>query len=79
MGAQQSKTTCEMAMHEKAVLERLRMLQLEHNVTEDDFVHVDDEKVAFDGNLDRSPEGLSLQLTQDWQTKLLEDPKNRCV
>ncbi|KAI1363355.1 peptidase C1-like family protein [Xylaria arbuscula] len=43
----------------------------------DDYVHVDGEKASFDGKLHREPEGLALRLTQDWQSKLLEDPKNR--
>ncbi|KAI1307540.1 peptidase C1-like family protein [Xylaria venustula] len=74
MGAQQSKPSSE---NEKALLDRLRSLQLETTEAGDDFVHVDDEKAAFDGRLDRSPEGLALPLTHDWQAKLLEDPKNR--
>ncbi|KAI0399510.1 peptidase C1-like family protein [Xylaria palmicola] len=74
MGAQQSKPSPE---SEKAALNRLRALQLDQRDVEDDFVHVDDEKVAFDGKLHRSPERLGIQLTQSWQTKLLEDPKNR--
>ncbi|KAJ8123009.1 hypothetical protein ONZ43_g934 [Nemania bipapillata] len=74
MGAQQSKALPE---NEKAVLERLRSLQFEYNDAEEDFVHVDSEKGAFDSKLHRSPEGLGIQLTYDWQTKLLEDPKNR--
>ncbi|KAI0540346.1 peptidase C1-like family protein [Xylaria digitata] len=74
MGAQQSKPSHE---NEKAVLDRLRSLQFEQSETGDDFVYVDGEKAVFDGKLHRSPEGLGIKLTQDWQTKLLEDPKNR--
>ncbi|KAI1124208.1 peptidase C1-like family protein [Nemania abortiva] len=74
MGAQQSKPSPEEA---KAILERLRALKLEQNDAEDGFICVDDEKVAFDGKLRRTPEELGIQLTYDWQTKLLEDPKNR--
>ncbi|KAF2968545.1 hypothetical protein GQX73_g5021 [Xylaria multiplex] len=74
MGAQQSKSSHE---NEKAILDRLRSLQFEQSEIGDDFVHVDGEKAVFDGKLHRSPEGLGIQLTQDWQTKLLEDPKNR--
>ncbi|KAI8632923.1 peptidase C1-like family protein [Xylariaceae sp. FL1651] len=77
MGAQLSKTSRETAMHEKAVLDRLYSLQLDRAANEDDFVHIDSEKATFDQNLEREPEGLAIQLTQDWQTRLLEDPKNR--
>lgn len=76
MGAQQSKILPE---HEKAVLERLSSLKMEYSETGDDFVHVDGEKAAFNGKLRRSPGRLGIQLTSDWQTKLLEEPKNRCV
>ncbi|KAJ2972316.1 hypothetical protein NUW58_g9210 [Xylaria curta] len=74
MGAQQSKASHE---NEKAVISRLDSLSLEASDVIDDFVHVDDEKVASDGKLSRSPEALGVQLTHEWQTKLLEDPKNR--
>ncbi|KAI0467384.1 peptidase C1-like family protein [Xylaria cf. heliscus] len=74
MGAQQSKTSHET---EKAILDRLNSLVLEHSGAVDDFIHVDDEKVAFDGKLDRSPEELGIQLMGDWQAELLDDPKNR--
>jgi bleomycin hydrolase len=80
MGAQQSKTSPETAMHEKAVLDRLRSLHLERSDAGDDFIHVgDSEKAASNGKLEREPEGLAIHLTYDWQTKLLEDPKNRYV
>ncbi|KAL7621334.1 bleomycin hydrolase [Parahypoxylon ruwenzoriense] len=78
MGAQQSKASLETAMHEKAILDRLRTLTLDGNNVEDDFVHVDCEKRPFlSGSLTRQPEKLALKLTQDWQSKLLADPKNR--
>lgn len=76
MGAQQSKVVSE---NEKAVIERLSSLKLEYSETGDDFVHIDGEKAAFDGKLHRTPERLGIQLTYDWQSQLLEDPKNRCV
>ncbi|KAI0803888.1 peptidase C1-like family protein [Xylaria sp. FL0064] len=74
MGAQPSKSSPET---EKAVLDLLRPLRLEPSDVGDDFVCINGEKAAFDGKLYRSPEGLAIQLTHDWQTKLLEDPKNR--
>ncbi|KAI1185197.1 peptidase C1-like family protein [Nemania serpens] len=74
MGAQQSKVVSE---NEKAVIERLSSLKLEYSETGDDFVHIDGEKAAFDGKLHRTPERLGIQLTYDWQSQLLEDPKNR--
>ncbi len=76
MGAQPSKTLHE---NEVAVLARLRSLKFEHSDGGDDFVHVDGEKAPFDGELYRSPEGLAIRVMHDWQAKLLEDPKNRCV
>lgn len=76
MGAQQSKSSSEVAAvaaHEKAVLERLQNLRFE-----DDFVHVHSEKGAsFKDRIRRVPEGLDIEITQDWQSKLLSDPKNR--
>ncbi|KAI2617114.1 peptidase C1B, bleomycin hydrolase [Hypoxylon sp. NC1633] len=73
MGAQQSKSSPETAAHEKAVLDRLQTLKLE-----DDFVHVSREKSALFGNgIARQPEQLAVEITQDWQSKLLADPKNR--
>lgn len=78
MGAQQSKSSSEVAAvaaHEKAVLERLQNLRFE-----DDFVHVHSEKGAsFKDRIRRVPEGLDIEITQDWQSKLLSDPKNRFV
>ncbi|KAI1091999.1 peptidase C1B, bleomycin hydrolase [Rostrohypoxylon terebratum] len=76
MGAQQSKSSPEIAAvaaHEKAVLECLQNLRFE-----DDFVHVHGEKGAsFNDRISRVPEGLDIVTTQDWQSKLLSDPKNR--
>ncbi|KAI0138047.1 peptidase C1B, bleomycin hydrolase [Hypoxylon sp. NC0597] len=73
MGAQQSKSSPEAAAHEKAILDRLQSLKVE-----DDFVHVSSEKEAlFNGGINRQPEKLAVEITQDWQSKLLEDPKNR--
>lgn len=81
MGAQQSKPTVtpEVVMHEKAVLERLRSLRLDE---EDGYVCIGDEKraataVACDAASNREPEGLAVHLLESWQSKLLNDPKNR--
>ncbi|KAI1742054.1 peptidase C1-like family protein [Xylaria scruposa] len=74
MGAQQSKISVE---NEIAIMDRLRSVQLRQSDAEEDFVYVNDEKVASDDRLHRSPEGLDIQLTHDWQAELLDDPKNR--
>ncbi|GAP88059.2 putative peptidase c1-like family protein [Rosellinia necatrix] len=74
MGAEQSKSSPE---GEKAVPLRPYSQRLEYRDTSDDFVYVGDEKVAPDGKLRRSPEGLGIELTCEWQSKLLENPKNR--
>ncbi|KAI1104551.1 peptidase C1B, bleomycin hydrolase [Jackrogersella minutella] len=72
MGAQQSKSPVETVTYE-VVLDRLQSLKLE-----DDFVHVSSEKGAlFNGGISRQPEGLGIKTTQNWQSKLLSDPKNR--
>lgn len=76
MGSYQSKVSPETASHEKAILERLRSMQLSDDAPEDDFVHVDDEK-RTSPRLTRQPEGLPVHLMGSWQSTLLEDPKNR--
>lgn len=82
MGAEQSKPTAA----ERAVVERLRALELEKRqaVNEDGYVELD----SADSNgytnektleaLRRSPTTLDVSQLEDWQSKLLEDPKNRC-
>ncbi|ORY60588.1 peptidase C1-like family protein [Pseudomassariella vexata] len=64
-------------MHEKAVLERLQSYQLNEDSAEDEFVHVGDEKASRDVRLDRHAEGLPVSLMASWQSRLLDDPKNR--
>ncbi|KAH6894158.1 peptidase C1B, bleomycin hydrolase [Thelonectria olida] len=72
MGADQSKLV-EPTMHEKAVLERLRTLQME-----DDYVEVtSDSEKATVGSLMREAEGLPVPVLQSWQTDILKDPKNK--
>ncbi|KAH8662007.1 peptidase C1-like family protein [Xylariales sp. PMI_506] len=77
MGGSPSKMTAEMAAHEKALLERLRSYHISEDGSEEDFVHVEDEKVGSAVLLSRESEGLAVGLLDSWQTKLLEDPKNR--
>lgn len=72
MGAEQSKQT-PTTMHEKAVLERLRTLQ----VHDDDYVEITSDKKAALGPLVREAEGLPVPVLQLWQTDVLKDPKNR--
>ena len=69
-------------MHEKAVLERLRSLRVDTDEEDDGYVCIGDEKrgataVACDAASDREPEGLAVHLLESWQSKLLNDPKNR--
>jgi len=76
MGSQQSKLDPEAAAHEKAVLDRLRDMRFESQEG-GDYVHVHgtaDEKGA---RVVREAETLSVDETQEWQKRLLEDPKNR--
>ena len=80
MGSQQTKVTPEVVAHEKALLDRLRALQLE-NKEAGDYVFVHDsanEKRANGGTVAvRAAEDISVEQAQEWQKRLLEDPKNR--
>lgn len=81
MGAYQSKPTAA----ERAIIDRLRTLDMEKKqaANDDGYVEVDDfgpsgalnEKTL--GALRRSPTTLDVSQLEDWQAKLLEDPKNR--
>ncbi|KAF4968169.1 hypothetical protein FZEAL_10432 [Fusarium zealandicum] len=73
MGGQPSKAT-EPTLHEKAILERIRSLQ----VQDDDYVEVssDVEKTSL-GPLVRESEGLPLHVLESWQAAILKDPKNK--
>ncbi|KAF3765159.1 peptidase C1B, bleomycin hydrolase [Cryphonectria parasitica EP155] len=78
MGANQS--TPSSAAAGRAVAERLRALDLEKKqaINEDGFVEVDgplNEKTL--GALRHSPSTLDVGELEDWQTRLLKDPKNR--
>ena len=72
MGAQPSKPA-EATIHEKAVIERLRSLQVE-----DDYVEVNsDAEKAVLGPLMREAEGLPVHVLEAWQDTILKDPKNK--
>lgn len=86
MGSYQSKST----PAERAVITRLRALEFESKcksngeTDEDEFVEVDgtetpclSEKTLDD--LRHAPTTLDVGQLEDWQTKLLQDPKNRYV
>lgn len=72
MGIELSKPAAP-TMHEKAVFERLRDLQLEEGYVQ---VDSDNEKGAV-GLLAREAEGLPVQVLESWQASILKDPKNR--
>lgn len=80
MGSEQSKPT---AASRTLIEERLRSLQLEkkHSINEDGFVEVEagslNEKILE--ALRHSPSTLDVDELEGWQTRLLEDPKNRLV
>lgn len=81
MGSYQSKPTAA----ERAIIDRLRTLDLEKKqaANDDGYVEVDEfepsgslnEKTL--GALRRSPTTLDISQLENWQYKLLEDPKNR--
>lgn len=91
MGSHPSKVSPEAAAHEKAVLERLRTVQINEaddgvgNDNDDGFVYVmTEEKTGRRSygeggirKLFRCPEALPVELMGAWQSKVLEDPKNR--
>lgn len=74
MGGNPSRPA-EAAAHDRAVLERLRNLQVE-----DDYVEVDGhgEKAPF-GTLLREAQGLPVHVLESWQSSILKDPKNKSV
>lgn len=82
MGSSTSKPT----VAERVIISRLQALDLEkkHRSNEDGFVEVDE--FECDGGplnektlnaLRRSPTKLDVSQLEDWQTRLLKDPKNR--
>ncbi|KAK8073756.1 bleomycin hydrolase [Apiospora phragmitis] len=89
MGSYPSKVSSETAAHEKAILERLRTFQINEaddgvgGDNDDGFVYVlDSNEKTGEGGIrqslvNRSPEALPVELMGAWQSKVLEDPKNR--
>lgn len=80
MGSEQSKPTAA----QRAVIERLHALEIEKKqaVNDDGFVEVDsfEQGTLNEKTLDalrRSPSTLDVGQLEDWQTRLLQDPKNR--
>ncbi|KAH7175525.1 peptidase C1B, bleomycin hydrolase [Dactylonectria macrodidyma] len=71
MGGQPSKPV-EPTSHEKAVVERLRSLQMQDGHE----VNGDAEKASF-GPLVREAKGLPINVLQSWQADFLKDPKNK--
>lgn len=61
-----------MSLHEKAVVDRLREVQLD-----DDFVEVETSNEKGSVRLHRQAEGLPLAVVESWQRTILNDPKNR--
>ncbi|KFA73782.1 hypothetical protein S40288_03171 [Stachybotrys chartarum IBT 40288] len=74
MGNQASKTA-EAVVLEKAVLDRLRTLQVEDDLVEVNRDACSDKQDAW--RLYRQPEGLPVQVLKSWQSTVLNDPKNR--
>lgn len=73
-------------MHEKAVIDRLRAMQLENRESSDEgYVLVGNgkptetlnEKALGALKLARQPGNISVSQMQQWQSHLLQDPKNR--
>ncbi|KAJ9155624.1 hypothetical protein NKR23_g1856 [Pleurostoma richardsiae] len=84
MGSQQSKASPEAVAHEKAVIERLRAMQLDQKApTDEGYVYVDsdnqaaNEKAMGSLKIQRDAGDIAVSQMQQWQDALLEDPKNR--
>lgn len=81
MGAHPSKPTAA----EKAIIDRLRTLDLEKKEAANDDGYVEVDEFVSSGSLNektldalrRSPTNLDVSQLEDWQAKLLDDPKNR--
>lgn len=83
MGSYQSKPTAA----ERAIIDRLRALDLEKRqaANDDGYVEVDEfepsdslnEKTLGARALRLSPTTLDVSQLESWQSRLLEDPKNR--
>lgn len=84
MGSFQSKPT----PADRAVITRLRALELEskRELNDEGFVEVDGTETEAEACLNEKtldalrllPTTLDIGKLDDWQTKLLQDPKNRC-
>lgn len=72
MGSQPSKPTMP-SEHEKAVLERVRDLSLD----DDDFVEIGEYEKNIREYRAREAEGLPIETLGNWQSNVLDDPKNR--
>jgi len=81
MGSYQSKLPADATAHEKAVLDRLRSLQLENrDPVDDEYDYISDGKTsekAYAAAKSRQPESVSVSEMAKWQDALLDDPKNR--
>ncbi|KAK1596937.1 peptidase C1-like family protein [Colletotrichum navitas] len=82
MGSQPSKPAAD-AANEKALIERLRRFQMAAE-GDDGASSVDaggdpgsESNEKGDVRLTREPEGLPVHLTQSWQSRFLQDPKNK--
>ena len=75
MGAEQSKPSQLAA--ENLIVERLKALQLKHQVTDDgEYICIDNNEKRTTKYLSKSP-SLSISTVEEWQHELLQDPKNR--
>jgi bleomycin hydrolase len=81
MGSYQSKLPADATAHEKAVLDRLRTLQLEkRELVDDEYDYISDGSLAekaCGAAKSRQPETISVAEMEKWQDALLDDPKNR--
>ncbi|KAK0729923.1 peptidase C1B, bleomycin hydrolase [Lasiosphaeris hirsuta] len=81
MGSYQSKLPADVSTHEKAVIERLRALQLENKQDADEeYIYVSSDRInekTRDLAKSRQPEAVSVSVITKWQDTLLSDPKNR--
>lgn len=77
MGSQPSRLAATHTPAEKAVIERLRRLKLEElEASDDEDYTLVNEKTALDGPA-RQPAGLPVEALTNWQSTVLQDPKNK--
>ncbi|KAK0633171.1 peptidase C1B, bleomycin hydrolase [Immersiella caudata] len=82
MGSYQSKLPADATAHEKAVVDRLRALQLENReLVDDEYDYISEGRLGEEacGTVakSRQPETVSVSDMMKWQEALLDDPKNR--